>query len=75
MSVELSKAIMLAAIHVQQTGHSTTTTIAQPDDTSLSSSQYRKCRKRIRALNAIVEELRHELRTYTWHDPSSVDAP
>jgi len=67
MSVQLSKAIMCAAMEVQTRGQApppllpSQATISEAE--SVSSSEYRKCRKRIRALEAAVEELRQELGT------------
>jgi hypothetical protein len=65
MSVELSKAIMMAAISVQ-TAHPSALALAPLEDAQpISSSEYRKCRKRIRALESAVCELRDMLCKYT----------
>ena len=71
MSVELSKAIMLASIHVQHTAHTSPPLKTVPSD--YITSIYRKCRKRIRALEAVVDELRHEIRM--THKVPHVAAP
>ena len=83
MSVELSKAIVLAATNVQEA--QTTQIIPQPitdpppceDTKSISSSEYRKCKRRIQRLELAVDELRRVLCKYTGASTpmESVDSP
>jgi len=81
MSVELSKAIVLAAISVQEEAQATHI-IPQPtadplpsgDKRSISSSEYRKCKKRMRALESADDELRQVLCKYTGAS-SPMDSP
>ena len=71
MSVALSKAIVLAAMNVQE--DQATQLIPQPTTDpdlceytrSISSSEYRKCKKRMRALESAIDELRQVLCKYT----------
>ena len=75
MSVQLSKAIILAAISVQaaQTTQiiSLPTTNAALREDSLSSQEYRKCKRRIHKLESAVDELRHVLSKYMQVPSSS----
>ena len=74
MSVALSKAIVLAAINVQE--DQATQLIPQPTKytRSISSSEYRKCKKRMRALESAIDELRQVLCKYTGAS-SPMDSP
>ena len=81
MSVELSKAIVLAAISVQEEAQAThiipqptTDPLPSGDTRSISSSEYRKCKKRMRALESAVDELRQLLCKYTGAS-SPMDSP
>jgi hypothetical protein len=70
MSVQLSKAIMCAAMEVQSRGQALSPlvphqTTLNGDKEVMSPSGYHKCRKRIRALESAVEELRRELKKQT----------
>ena len=81
MSVELSTAIVQAAISVQeetQTTHiipqPTTDPVPSEDTRSISPPEYRECKKRIRALESAVDELRQVLCKYTGAS-SPTDSP
>jgi len=80
MSVELSKAIVQAAISVEEEAQATliipqtTDPIPSEDTSSISSSEYRKCKKRMRALESAVDELRQVLCKYTGAS-SPMDSP